>query len=64
MEWGVFNDEGCTDVFESREEADALAEKYRADDGGYFADLISVHDLCEDHEGQAKDACEECYREA
>lgn len=59
--WGVFNDEGCTDAFDTREEADARAAEYRAADGGYWADLISVHEVCPDHEEQPKYSCEECF---
>lgn len=66
VEYGVFKDEGCTDVFDAREEANAKADEYRAEDGGYYADLISVHEMCPDHrdEGQPKGACEECLGEA
>ncbi|WP_160051183.1 hypothetical protein [Nocardiopsis sp. FR26] len=58
-EWGVFNDEGCTFVG-SRAEAEAQAAKDRAADDGHWAELISVHRICPDHEEQPKDACEEC----
>ncbi|MFJ2882460.1 hypothetical protein [Streptomyces sp. NPDC087272] len=61
-ECGVFNDEGCIYVADSREEAEAEAAKERAADDGYYADLISVHEMCPDHrdEEQPKDGCEEC----
>lgn len=61
-EWGVFNDEGCTDVFDTQQGAGAKAEEYRAEDGGYYADLISVREMCPDHraEEQPIDGCEEC----
>lgn len=64
-EFGVFNDEGCIYVADTREEADAEAEKERAADDGYYADLISVHEMCPDHrdEEQPKDGCEECNTE-
>jgi len=65
-EWGVFNDEGCTDVFDSREEAEGRATEYRTEDDGYYADLISVHEMCPDHRNQEqpKHGCEECTEEA
>jgi hypothetical protein len=64
-EFGVFNDEGCIYVADTREEAEAEAAKERATDDGYYADLISVHEMCPDHrdEEQPKDGCEECNAE-
>ncbi|MEU7096072.1 hypothetical protein [Kitasatospora aureofaciens] len=62
-EWGVFSDEGCTDVFYSREEAEAQLEICKAEDDGRWADLYSVKEMCPDHEGQSKDDCEECWKE-
>jgi hypothetical protein len=64
-EYGVFNDEGCIYVADTRDEADAEAAKERAADDGYYADLISVHEMCPDHrdEEQPKDGCEECNAE-
>lgn len=60
-EWGVFNDEGCTDVFDTRQEAEDKASEYKAEDDGYYADLISVHAICPDHEEQPQAFCEECF---
>ncbi|WP_435113852.1 hypothetical protein [Nocardiopsis synnemataformans] len=62
-EWGVFNDEGCTFVG-SRTEVEAQAAKDRAEDDGYYAELISVHPICPEHEEQPKNACEECLTDA
>lgn len=64
-EYGVFNDEGCTDVFDTREEAEARADQYKAEDDGYYADLISVHEMCPYHRDgeQPKDGCEDCIAE-
>ncbi|MGI5404185.1 hypothetical protein ACQEVG_32985 [Streptomyces sp. CA-135486] len=64
-EYGVFNDEGCIYVADTRDEAEAEAAKERAADDGYHADLISVHEMCPDHrdDEQPKDGCEECAAE-
>ncbi|MEU8133269.1 hypothetical protein [Streptodolium elevatio] len=61
--FGVFSDEGCTDVFDSREEAEAKADEYKAEDDGYWADLIYVEEMCPDHEQQARSSCEDCFGE-
>ncbi|MCT9092820.1 hypothetical protein N4G70_28700 [Streptomyces sp. ASQP_92] len=64
-EYGVFNDEGCIYVADTLAEAEAEAAKERAVDDGYWADLISVHEMCADHrdQEQPKDGCEECATE-
>jgi hypothetical protein len=64
-EWGVFNDEGCVYVADTAGEAADKAEEYRQEDGGYYADLISVHVMCPDHrdQEQPKNGCEECSDE-
>ncbi|MGW6602876.1 hypothetical protein [Streptomyces sp. NPDC055036] len=64
-EYGVFNDEGCIYVADTREGAVVEATREREADDGYYADLISVHQMCPDHrdEEQPKDGCEECTPE-
>jgi len=62
-EWGVFNDEGVTDIFNKIEDAEAQALIYKTEDDGYYAELISVKEMCPDHEEQPKDGCEECFAE-
>ncbi|QVJ00411.1 hypothetical protein KGD82_16765 [Nocardiopsis eucommiae] len=47
----------------SRTEVEAKAAEERAEDDGHWAELISVHRICPDHEEQPKDACEECLTE-
>ncbi|MFC8583173.1 hypothetical protein ACFUGD_01145 [Streptomyces sp. NPDC057217] len=61
-EYGVFNDEGCVFIADTKDEAEAQADVYRAEDNGYWADLYSVYEMCPDHreEEQPKDGCEEC----
>ncbi|KAF4408640.1 hypothetical protein [Streptomyces lycii] len=61
-EYGVFSDEGCVFVSDSADEAASKAEEYRAADGGYYADLISVDEMCQEHrdDEQPRRTCEAC----
>lgn len=58
-EYGLFNDEGLMEgQFYSVAEAQAaVADRYSAEDD------LAVHEVCPDHEGQARDTCEECFAE-
>lgn len=63
-EYGLFNEldrtEGCFEAgLYSREEAEERRQEYIA--GGEAPEDITVEELCPDHEGQAKDSCEECF---
>lgn len=61
-EYGLFNDEGCLDAqMYSAEEAERRRQKYI--DGGEHPDDVVVKEMCPDHEGEAKDDCEECFTE-
>lgn len=60
-EYGVFNDEGCIYGPVSKDEAESVASTEKSYDDGRFADLISVKEICPDHEGQPKGSCEECF---
>ncbi|MFF3928212.1 hypothetical protein [Streptomyces hirsutus] len=64
-EYGVFNDEGCIYIADTLAAAEKQADVHRAEDDGYWADLISVHEMCPDHrdEEQPKHGCEECATE-
>ncbi|MEH0579089.1 MULTISPECIES: hypothetical protein [Streptomyces] len=62
-QWGVFNDELCVYVADTKDEADAAEERERSTEDGYYADVTSVRELCPDHEEQPKDSCEHCHDE-
>lgn len=64
-EFGVFNDEGCVFVADTKAEAEAQADVHRAEDDGYWAELYSVREMCPDHRDleQSKDDCQECHNE-
>ena len=66
QEYGVFaDDEGCVFIADTRSKANEYAVEQRAEDGGRYADLISVHPLCMEHRDaeQPTDACDECAEE-
>jgi hypothetical protein len=58
IEYGLFNDEGCVEAgFYSKEEAERLSVLYDPED-----ELV-IHEICPDHDEQAKDTCEACFSE-
>lgn len=58
-EYGIFNDEGCIErqFYSIKEVIDAIDDRYT------FEDDLEVHVLCEYHEEQRADVCEECWAE-
>jgi hypothetical protein len=61
-EYGVFNDEGCLEAQSySPEEAEERRQAYIAE--GEDPEDVWVKEICPDHEGYAKDVCEECFAE-
>lgn len=62
-EYGLFSDEGC---FYGPCWSMAEAEKERTrfiEEEGEDPDDIAIREMCPDHEGEAKDDCDECYAE-
>lgn len=59
MAYAVFNDGGCLDgPYHFKWEADAAELTYDPDEPD-----LRVSELCDDHEGQEKDSCLECWTE-
>lgn len=58
-EFGIFNDEGCVErgFFSVADAKTAAVTTYAEDDG------LSVSELCQEHDEQPYDTCEECYVE-
>jgi len=55
-EYGIFTDEGCVEEgFYERESAEKRAALYRKS-----GDTVVVHEMCPEHDGEARATCEEC----
>ena len=59
MAYAVFNDGGCLDgPYDHKWGADGAMLTYDQDEPD-----LRVSELCDDHEGQEKDSCSECWTE-
>jgi hypothetical protein len=52
IEYGMFNETGCMETFPSAQRAYAAAARY--------GDLVTVDELCGEHDRQPADGCELC----